>query len=288
MNRTLPHRTSSLLIALLAAGSILAQNPLPNPGFEEWVDGKPVGWTTNNNQFTGQPVSPNASGHSGASAGRGTYLGLISAPIINTIDASSHPLPITQAYQRLTFYYQLQLASTQGTELFSASAIFTNASGATVGYANGLYQRTDNTSTWTYANLPVTYTGSDPVGVNVNFGLNGLDAVVGSYFVVDDVALEGNGASGVQELEQGTGLGNAWPVPATETVNLPFTLDRASTVTIDVLDALGRMVDHAALGPLAPGRYKQVFDVQGWSAGTYTAVLRTTSGAHAQALVVGH
>lgn len=288
MDTTLVLRAPSLLIALLGAGSILAQNPLPNPGFEEWVDGNPAGWTTNNNQFTGQPVSPNDSGHSGASAGRGTYLGLISAPIINTIDASSHPLAITQAYERLTFYYQLQLASTQGTELFLAGAVFTNADGTTVGQALGMFDRTQNTTTWTYADLPVSYQGADPTGVNVNFTLNGPDAVVGSYFVVDDVALENDGTSAVQEMEQGEGLGNAWPVPATDALNLPFTLDKASTVAIDVLDALGRTVGRSDLGTLAPGRYKHVLDVQGWEAGTYTAVLRTASGLHAQALVVGH
>lgn len=288
MDTTLLRRVPSLLITLLGAGSLLAQNPLPNPGFEEWVDGNPTGWTTNNNQFTGQPVSPNDMGHSGASAGRGTYLGLISAPIINTIDASSHPLPITQAYERLTFYYQLQLASTQGTEIFAAGAIFTDAGGATVGQAASIFQRTANTSTWTYADVPVTNTGSDPVGVNVSFTLNGPDAVVGSYFVVDDVALENGGTSGVQGMEQGEALGKAWPVPATDAVNLPFTLDKASMVAIDVLDALGRTVDRANLGTLAPGRYKQVLDVQRWEAGTYTVVLRTASGVHTQALVAGH
>lgn len=287
MNTALLLRTSPFLGALLCAGAVNAQNPLPNPGFEEWVDGDPAGWTTNNNEFTGQPVSPNATGHGGASAGRGTYLGLISAPIINTIDASNHPLAITQAYQRLTFYYQLQLASTGGTEIFSAGAVFTNAGGTTVGQAFGLFDRTDNTTTWTYADLPVTNTGTDPVGVNVNFMLNGPDAIVGSYFVVDDVALE-DGTSGMEELGQDAALDAPWPVPAADALNLPFRLDRATPVAIEVLDALGRKVDSVDLGPLAPGRYKQVLDVRGWGAGTYTAVLRTASGAQAHALMVGN
>lgn len=252
------------------------------------MDGNPVGWTTNNNQFTGQPVSQNTTGHAGATAARGTYLGLISAPIINTIDAANHPLAITQAYQRLTFYYQLQLASTQGTEGFAAAAIFTNAGGTTVGQAAGAFTRTQNTSTWTFADLAVTNTGSDPTGVNVTFTLNGPDAVVGSYFVVDDVTLEGEGASSVNELEQRAVLGAVWPVPATDAVNVPFTLQSATTVVIDVCDALGRTVSHTQLGTLAPGRYKHVVDVQGWSAGSYTAVLRTAAGVDAKALVVGH
>lgn len=286
MKTTLLLRVSPLFGAVLCAGIAQAQNPLPNPGFEDWTDGNPVGWTTNNNQFTGQPVSQNATGHSGATAARGTYLSLIAAPIMNTIDASNHPLAITQAYQRLTFYYQLQLASTQGTEMFSAGAVFTNAGGATVGQAFRMFDRTANTSTWTYADVPVTNTGSNPTGVNVNFTLNGPDAVVGSYFVVDEVEL-GNGSTGVEELEQGAVLSAAYPVPATDAVNLPFTLDRATTVQIEVLDALGRTVSQMDLGAMAPGRYKEVLDVQGWGAGTYTAVLRTVSGVRVRALVVG-
>lgn len=57
---------------------------------------------------------------------------------------------------------------------------------------------------------------------------------------------------------------------------------------IDVLDMLGRTVSRLNLGTLAPGRYKEVLDVQDWGAGTYTAVLRTNLGMYAQALVVGH
>lgn len=279
--------TSAFICALLYAGSLQAQNPLPNPGFENWVEGNPVGWTTNNNQFTGQPVSPNATGHAGTTSLRGTYLGLISAPILNTIDAANHPLAITQAYQRLTFYYQLQLESMQGTEIFAAGALFTNAGGTTVGQASGLFDRTQNTSTWAYADLPISNTGADPVGVNVTFTLNGLDAVVGSYFLVDDVALE-NGTAGVEELEEGATLSAAYPIPAREEMNLPFTLGRSGTVVIDVLDALGRSVSTRSLGTLAPGRYKEVLDVRGWSAGTYTAVLRTASGVYAQAVAVGN
>ena len=35
------------LIAILPI-SLLAQNPVPNPGFENWTAGDPVGWNTNN------------------------------------------------------------------------------------------------------------------------------------------------------------------------------------------------------------------------------------------------
>lgn len=278
---------SPILGALLATVSAHAQNPLPNPGFEEWVDGSPAGWTSNNNEFTGQPISPNATGHTGASAGRGTYLGLISAPIINTIDDAGQPLAITQAYQRLTFYYQLQLESTQGSEVFSSGAVFTDANGNTVGQAFRLFDRTANTGTWTYADLPVTYTGTAPVGVNVNFSLNGFDAVVGSYFVVDDVTLD-NGTTGVEEMEQDAALGAAWPMPAADEVNVPFSLPQATVVGIDVSDVLGRRVQSMDLGMLPAGRYKQVLDVQGWEAGAYTIVLRTAYGKHAQVLVVRH
>lgn len=280
-------RLPSLLGCVCLSPFIYAQNPIPNPGFEQWVGGDPVGWTTNNNQFTGQPVSQNATGHAGSTAGRGTYLGLISAPIINTIDASSQPLAISGTYQRLSFYYQLQLASTEGVEVFSAGAVFTNAGGTTVGQAFRLFDRTANTGTWTFAELPVTYNGADPTGVNVNFMLNGPAAVVGSYFVVDDVTLD-NGANGIVELDRSAQLGAAWPVPANSSLNLPFEISTTTAVTIDVLDAMGRMVESAHIGTLPAGRYKHVFNVEGWNAGAYTMVLHTEQGKHTRSVVVGH
>lgn len=272
--------------ALLCTGIAQAQNPLPDPGFEDWMDGNPVGWTTNNNQFTGQPVTPNANGYTGTTALRGTYLGLISAPIVNTIDAANQPLPITQDYQHFSFYYQLHLASTVGSEMFAAGAVFTDASGQTVGQGVQFFTRTMNTDTWTFIDIPITYTGSDATGVNVNFTLNGLDAVEGSYFVVDDVAL-GNGPSGIQEVRQDV-LGEPYPVPAVQELNVPFTLDRSGPVAIDVVDAWGRRVSTKDLGTLAPGRYKEVLDVHGLAAGIYSAMLHTANGVRVRTFMVGH
>lgn len=288
MISTLLRCTAPCLATLFFVGTIHAQNPLPNPGFENWTGGIPVGWTTNNNQFTGAPITAETPGHSGTSAARGTYLGLIAAPIINTINTAGQPLAISESYDLLSFYYKLNLASTSGTEIFSAGAVFTNAGGSTVGQAFAIFNRTQNTSTWTLANLTVTYPGGAPTGVNVNFGLNGPDAVVGSYFVLDDVVLGYAGTNGVQEVGAGAALGTPWPVPAGDVLNLPFAVDHASTVSIDVLDALGRTIERLDLGALAPGQYKQVLEVQGWAAGSYTAVLRTGTGVHAQRFAVVH
>ncbi|MEO7080549.1 MAG: hypothetical protein ABIY71_03440 [Flavobacteriales bacterium] len=287
MKTALLLRVSPLFSAVLCAGLVHAQNPLPNPGFETWSGGDPVGWNTNNEVVTGDPLTQNGEGHGGSSAARGTYLGLYSWPILNTVDAANQPLPVTQTYERFTFYYKLQLTSAQGTEIFTAVAAFTDAGGNVVGQAFRLFERTENTGTWTYASNPIYNAGPVPTGVKVDFSLTGPDAVVGSYFVVDDVALE-NGTAGVEELEQGAVWSAAYPVPANHEVNMPFALGQATPVEIAVLDALGRTVRTLDLGMMAPGRYKEVLDVQGWSAGTYTAVLRTASGVRSQLVVVGH
>ncbi len=287
MKTALLLRVSPLFGAVLCAGIAHAQNPVPNPGFENWSGADPVGWTTSNSPFSGDPVTQDPNAHEGASAARGTFLSQVAAPVMNLYDAAYQPLPISQAYQHLTFYYKLQLASTAGTEIFTASAQFTDANGYAVAQAFRIFDRTENTGTWTYADLPVTSVAPGSAAVNISFTLSGPEAEVGSYFVVDDVALQ-NGSIGVEELEQGAVFSAAYPVPANGVLNLPFALDQATTVEIEVLDALGRRVSHMDLGRMAPGRYKEVLDVQGWSAGFYTAVLRTASGVRAQTLVVGH
>lgn len=55
------HKTllQSLLMALfLLPLSMLAQNPLPNPGFENWTDGEPDGWNTINQTILGTVFTP--------------------------------------------------------------------------------------------------------------------------------------------------------------------------------------------------------------------------------------
>lgn len=287
MRTTATLRFTPFVAALVCAVSAHAQNPIPNPGFETWANENPVGWSTSNNEFGGYPVTQNPTGHAGSTAARGTFLSQMAAPVMNLYNEAFQPLSIPQAYEHLTFYYQLQLGSTEGIEIFTASAQFTDAIGYAVGQTFQIFDRTANTSTWAFADLPITTVAQGTAAVNVSFTLSGPDAVAGSYFVVDDVALS-NGASSVAELGQGGVLGAAWPVPATDAVNLPFTVDAYTAVQVVVYDAVGRGVDREELGDLAPGRYKQVVDVQGWPNGMYTAVLRTAQGSQAQHFVVAH
>ncbi len=287
MKTTTTPAIASFFSALLCAASVQAQNPVPNASFENWSNGNPVGWVTSNGPFSGTPITQNTTGHTGSKAARGTFTSLVESPVLNLLNASNLPVAISQAYEHFTFYYQLQLNSTAGSEAFVASAQFNDVNYSPTGAASQYFERVSNTSTWTFADLPINNFAPNPTGMTISFSLAGSDAVAGSFFVVDDVAVT-NGPAGVAELEQGATLGVAWPVPATDELNLPFSLDRSATVVLDVLDALGRTMSHEVIGTLGAGRYKQVLEVQGWAAGSYTAVLRTGTGVHAQRFAVVH
>ncbi len=60
-----------------------------------------------------------------------------------------------------------------------------------------------------------------------------------------------------------------FPNPSRQTANIPFKLDRASQVTIQLYDLLGRLVLHQAHGQRPPGSYEESIDVTALPAGTY-------------------
>lgn len=258
---------------------------MPNASFEDWADGEPESWVTSNGPFSGTPITQNPTGHIGSKAARGTFQSLVESPVLNLLDANNLPVAITQAYDHFTFYYLLQLNSTAGVESFLASAQFKDASHIPTGEAVHYFDRSENTGTWTFADLPINNWTSGPTEMVISFSLAGSDAVAGSFFVVDDVNLT-SGPISVAELEQGSGVGASWPVPATDELNVPFTLAHVTAVSVDVVDASGRRMSHEELGTLAPGRYKQVLDVHSLDAGTYSALFHTDLGVHASTFMV--
>lgn len=71
-------------------------------------------------------------------------------------------------------------------------------------------------------------------------------------------------------------LGAPFPNPARGAVTLPFELPEASDVTVEVYDALGRLVARIEVGERAAGAHEAALDGRALAAGAY--VVRLTTG----------
>ncbi len=247
----------SLFTALLFTGmSALAQD-LPNGGFEEWANGVPTGWSANNiGPLSLFPVTQSADAHSGSSAARGEVLPPPSgsqdpyAPVLQNLGAaiSSNPGALTGWYK-----FDATTAVTQ----FAVSITLLDAGSGFVGI--GLLTITDEASGYTQFSVPIDYgfgNGNPAVSavVSIGLGAEGENPGVGSWFVVDDLALT-TGTS-VQELDLGgVSVGQPYPQPVASELSIPVELASAQVLILEVLDTRGSRVAVLFNGMLAAGAH---------------------------------
>jgi protocatechuate 3,4-dioxygenase beta subunit len=130
-----------------------------------------------------------------------------------------------------------------------------------------------------YAANPEMYTkGADPLGYNQDgvfadgyaLQLVSLDynPATGGYDSYLEVSIQGSGTTGLRDLEPETGgqfkLGINYPNPFTDTTTIPFALNQAAHVKLELYDLNGRKI-------------VDLIDQQ-MSAGEYTHVLHQTVG----------
>jgi hypothetical protein len=140
------------------------------------------------------------------------------------------------------------------------------------------------------------------VGIeDTTWTLHGLDADIQFYWRVEAVNSVGGsgftapfrfatGANVAREGETGIptafALGPNYPNPFNPTTVLPFELPRAETVTLDVIDLLGRTVAVLVDGPMPAGRHEAHFEAGDLTSGVYVARLRAGSFVQTRQLVL--
>lgn len=88
------------------------------------------------------------------------------------------------------------------------------------------------------------------------------------------------------ELPVGFGLGQSYPNPARGAVAVPFSLETAGFVTLDVYDTLGRRVARIAAEDRPAGQQEVAFDTRNLSAGLYLVRLSAGDKTETRSLVV--
>ena len=272
-----------ILVYLFMVTAVSAQNPVLNPGFENWSSGEPDYWTTNNIFGLANPCQQFNVPHNGSYSLRGIVMPVGGTtpypPYITSTDASSNPIPISQFYNTMKFYYRLGLTGTA--EVFTAGAVLSDVGGN--GVAGGAIElnATNNTSVYTLASFPITVVGTGPVGAYITFVLSdtlsaGTGLALGSFFLVDDVEL--SNSTGVNELSDQLNAGLPYPNPAVRDINLPFSLKERQMVTLEIFNQLGQKVAGKNYGNMNSGSYKEVVDVSAFNAGIYHCIIHGDKG----------
>ncbi len=260
----------------------LAQNPVLNPGFENWSNNEPDNWLTLNVQGVAVPCQKTDDSHSGNYAMKGEMVpftgGLLWTPYLVSTNSSGDPFPVNQLFSELSFYYQLDLKGVG--EFFSAFVVISDAEGNGIGAGELSLYANANTEVYTLAHVPISYIFGSPAGGIISFAisdtLDGGGVVSGSHYIIDDVSLDN--LSGVEALIGGETVKAAYPNPASADLNIPFVLTNSSKVTINIYNMLGRKVSGSEYGMMHAGSYKEVIDVSTWNSGVYYCVMTTSTG----------
>jgi photosystem II stability/assembly factor-like uncharacterized protein len=79
---------------------------------------------------------------------------------------------------------------------------------------------------------------------------------------------------------------SAWPNPFNSTARIRYDLDRATVVTIDILNVLGERVTTLANGPMNAGRHEITWNASASSSGVYFVTLKSSTRRQVQKIVL--
>ena len=237
----------------------MAQNEIPNAGFEDWSGDTPVGWTTANAPGFLTPVTQSTDAAEGSSSARGEALAIpggsaVLAPVL-TMGVGGALVPITQAYEGIRGQYKMQA---NGSDAMIVALQLYDDAGALVASAE---VDLPTATMWTEFELVLDYNAGSSTEqptrgqIQITIENNSGTATVGSVFHVDDLSFTG-GTIGIDESSIATIPMAVWPLPATDELNVTFTLPNTMAVELEVLDATGRYVGTLRTGTLPAGEQR--------------------------------
>lgn len=250
----------------------LAAQTIPNPSFEEWSGGLPVGWYGDATY-----VMQDTDAHSGNYAARlivGLYDGFYTSTELLAGNGNGFYYPTTGRPDSFYFWYIFNSPAREAFEVATSginSSLNLSAEGAFI----------DSITTLVYKEGIIGYQYDQPTGefdsMSISFNINPAHGDSGdipnTYLIVDDLSF--NGISGVDNVP---GSGHAailkvQPNPASDKAVVYYNLPASANVALEVYDVTGRRISKLVNGKQTPGTYKAILQTNNLPAGNYFCTL---------------
>jgi hypothetical protein len=266
-----------LTLALVTLIQNSAYSQIPNAGFENWTNGEPDNWFSDNIMGVGTPVTQSSESHSGSSAIKlevvSTIIGDFPGYIWSGAGAYGG-FPVTQAYGSLTGYYQFNKIGTAAVYI----AIYTQKNGTFIG--GGGIEIDNGTSGYSQFVVPI-YQSDVPDTASIWIAVedsSGQGGTAGAYVLIDDLAM--GGAVDVNDKIQAVqtfSLKQNYPNPFNPSTTIEYSVPQESFVNLTVYDVLGEKVASLVNDVRLAGTYKNYFNATNLSSGIYIVRMNATS-----------
>lgn len=261
------------LLCLIYSSVLFSQ--ILNSGFENWTDGEPDNWWSNNVPGVVTGVTQSNESHSGNYAARLDIVDLGGSPYFPLLFAGGDDdgFPVSQRYASLRGYYKF--IPTIGTQAFTVSVTLLRLS-EYVGGGNFIA----NTAVANYAefNCAISYVTSDiPDTVLISIQVIDVSGLPNpATALVDDLSL--SGSVDVKEISNNQlpnsyNLLQNYPNPFNPSTKIEYAIHEESFVSLKVYNLIGQEVATLVNQNQKAGTYRADFNADGMQSGIYIAKL---------------
>jgi hypothetical protein len=263
-------------LIILFAASNWSNAQILNSGFEQWTDGDPDGWYTNNDFTT--TITPSGDHHSGTYSVKGevivtSALG-VKIPIFPFMQSISG-ITSRGRYNSLSGYYKF---SPNNDSIYIRVQMLKD--GQIIGYGDLTIQDEQTGFVEFQVNINYQYNEVPDTSI-ISVGLEDLPGTggdySGSYFLLDDLSFS-NEATGVERQVRKNPnsfyLAQNYPNPFNPSTKISYSLSKRGHVTLSVYNLLGQKVVDLIDEEKPAGRYEIDFNAGNLSSGAYFYMLQ--------------
>lgn len=275
----------SMVAATLVSVSAFAQ--IPNNSFENWTSAgsysNPDNWDNLNSMTSSMSVYTCTKGTGGASGGGASYLKLVSknvsgmgvmpgVAVCGTINMTTFKPQSGFAFasrpQKLTGSWQYMASGSDA----GFVAVYLTKWNAGMMMRDTIAKATQSLSgmamSWAAFNLTLNYMSSaTPDSAMIIFSASGATPVANSYLYVDNISFSGT-VTGIKNNESIIANTTVFPNPATDNIAIEMSLQKTSTVKLQLVDMTGKIVKELNVGEIQ-GKHTSMINTANIAKGTY-------------------
>lgn len=263
----------NLFLALLILFAISENSPgqLLNGSFEDWQEGEPVNWLSND--ISGDMVTQSSDAYEGNFSLRlkpADLMGSGFPAFLFSSDTEGNGHPITQKYTNLKGYYKLSPAAE---DVLWISIVITESDSTVIG--GGMLYLKETKTSWTEFNIPIQYDNNigNPQMAYVTVGL--LDTAIGSANInsvafIDNFSLDNTtSVDDGQIISENFLLEQNYPNPFNPSTKISWSSNVAGKQTLKIYNVLGNEVATLVDEFKEAGSYSVEFNNKGLTSGVY-------------------